>query len=212
MKITKIHKYKHKLLELKLIKTKIYKKNHSNFIKISDTINRLRKAMHVIYKFHTNHKRIMFVGSPINLNDKLNKIINNTNHISIPETVWMDGIITNQMSCFKYLSINQKTINSKISDILFKTKKKCDLIVILNAYNNKNALIEGYISKTPTIVLNIDLDTKDFRSSYKIPGNFKFTNKKIRNNIFYSILRATLKKANIKNPKNKRINKKTHNK
>jgi ribosomal protein S2 len=107
----------------------------------------------------------------------------------------MNGILTNQRSCFKYLSKNQQSINRKISTILFKTKKKSDLIVILDSSTNANALNEGYLTRTPVISLNSD--NSDIKSSYTVPGNFKFANKKVRNNFFYSVLSATLKKARI---------------
>lgn len=193
MKINKVTSYTSKLVKLKLIKTKIYKKNDHNFIKIEDIVSRLKKALHVIYKYHIQNKRILFIGTPLYFDEKLKNLIKNTKHLYIPESVWMNGILTNQQSCFKYLFKNQKSINRKISTILFKTKKKSDLIVIFNSLDNPNALNEGYLTRTPVISLN--LDKLDVKSSYKVPGNFKFINKKIRNNFFYSILSATLKKA-----------------
>src|SRR6478672_3789437 len=128
MKIVKITKYRSKLVKLKLIKTKIYKKNNHDFIKIEDIISRLKKALHIIYKYHTNNKRILFVGTPSHLDEKLKNLIKSTKHIYVPESVWMNGILTNQQSCFKYLFKNQESINRKISTILFETKKRSDLI------------------------------------------------------------------------------------
>jgi hypothetical protein len=59
MKIKNIIKYKNKLLKLKLIKTKIYKKKDQlTNTRIEDIEYRL-KALHVIYKYHTNNKRIL---------------------------------------------------------------------------------------------------------------------------------------------------------
>lgn len=202
MKINKTAAHKHKLLKLKLIKTKIYKKNHNNFIQIEDIVNRLRKALHVIYKYHANNKRILFVGSPLHIDSQLKKLIKNTKHTIIPESIWMSGLLTNKDACFKYLSKNQRSVNSKISEILFQVKKKSDLVVILNASSNTTALNEGYLTRIPVISLNCNLDITDPKPSYKIPGNFKFTQKKVRNTFFYSILSATLKKAkkNIKLP------------
>jgi ribosomal protein S2 len=195
MKINKITKYQSKLVKLKLIKTKIYKKNDYHFIKIEEIISRLKKALHIIYKYHINNKRILFVGTPIHIEEKLQNLIKNTRHTYIPESVWMNGILTNQQSCFKYLLKNQQSINRRISTILFKTKKKSDLIVVLDASANSNALNEGYLTRTPVISLNLHFDNADIKSSYKVPGNFKFTHKKVRSNFFYSILSATLRKA-----------------
>lgn len=206
MKVNKITRYQSKLIKLKLIKTKIYKKNDNNFIKIEDIISRLKKALHIIYKYHINNKRISFIGTSLYLDEKLKSLLKNTKHTYIPESAWMNGIFTNQQSCFRYLSKNQKSINRKIYTILFKTKKKSDLIIIMDSSVNLNALNEGYLTRTPIISLNLNfLDNLDVKSSYKIPGNFKFTNKKIRNNFFYSMLEAIFKKAQINSEKEKKI-------
>jgi len=196
MKINKIQSYNYKLLKLKLIKTKVYKKNHNNFIKIENINNRLKKALHVIYKYHIHNKKILFIGTPIHLDMKFKKLLKNTKHILIPESLWMNGIITNRTACLKYLSKNQKLVNNKISTMLLNLKNKSDLIVILNTSNNYVALNEGYLTRIPIISLNCDLDISDVKSSYKIPGNFQFKKKKIRANFFYSILTAIFKKAN----------------
>lgn len=212
MKINKIKSYNYKLLKLKLIKTKVYKKNHNNFIKIEDITNRLKKSLHIIYKYHVNNKKILFIGTPISIDKKFRKVIQNTRHILVPESLWMNGLITNQFSCFNYLSKNKKPINNKISEILFKIKNKSDLIVILNSQYNENALEEGYIARTPVISINCDLDITDDKSSYKIPGNFQFKKKKIRDSFFYSLLTVIIKKANknqkIRTNKNKNVTKK----
>jgi ribosomal protein S2 len=198
MKINKIKSHKFKLIKLNLIKTKVYKKKHNNFIKIENITNRLKKSLHVIYKYHVNNKKIVFIGTPININIKFKKMLQNTKHVLIPEALWMNGLITNQFSCFKYLSKNHKLINNKISEILFKLKNKSDLIVILNTSENKSALEESYLARIPTISINCDLNVTDLQSSYKVPGNFQFKKKKIRDTFFYSILTAILKKQ-VKN-------------
>ena len=67
MKLNKITIYQSKLFKLKLIQTKIYKKNEHNFIKIEEIYSRLKKALHIIYKYHINNKRIVFIGTPLNI-------------------------------------------------------------------------------------------------------------------------------------------------
>nr|YP_009115286.1 ribosomal protein S2 [Berkeleya fennica]AJA05807.1 ribosomal protein S2 [Berkeleya fennica] len=205
MKIEKKIKYQNKVLKLKLLKTKIYEKNHHlKSITIEDIEYRLKKALHIIYKYHLNDKKILFVGSELKTSNKIKLLIKNTKHALIPKIAWMNGIITNPSSSFKYLDKNKKTVNSKLSEILFQIKKKSDLIVILDSSPNINALNESYSAKIPTIFLNSNLNILDNKTSYKIPGTFKFTDKKIRNNLFYSILANTLQKANkIKFSKNR---------
>ena len=196
MKINKVHSNKFKLLKLNLIKTKVYKKKHNNFIKIKDITSRLKKSLHVIYKYHINNKKILFIGTPINLNPEFKKILQNTKHLIIPKSLWMNGMITNKFSCFKYLSKNKKLINNRISKILFKIKNKSDLIVILNNSEIMNILEESYLARIPIVSINCNLDITDLKSSYKVPGDFKFKKKKIRDTFFYSILTAIFKKAN----------------
>ena len=205
MKIKKITKYQNKLLKLKLIKTKIYnKKQHLNNIKIEDIEYRLKKIFYIIYKYHIFDKRILFVGAPLNVNSKIKNLFKNTKHILIPKSVWIRGAISNKKSCFKHLSKNHKISKNKLSELLFQLKKSIDLIIIFEESNNLNVLDEGYISRIPIISLNSNLEIQYNKSSYKVPGNFQFTNKKIRDNFFYSILISTLKKGN----KHKRIMKK----
>lgn len=196
MKIKKITKYKSNLIKLKLIKTRVYKKNNYNFIKIEEIISKLKKALHIIYKYEVANKRILFVGTEIQVNKKLKNLIASTKHMYVPESVWMSGVLTNQQSCFKYLLKNQQSINRKISTILFKMKKKSDLIVILDSSSNPKALNEAYLTRTPVISLNSN--SLNIKSSYNVPGNFKFTNKKIRNNFFYTLLASVLNKAQTK--------------
>jgi ribosomal protein S2 len=221
MKIEKNIKYQNKVLKLKLLKTKTYeKKHHLKNITIEDIEYRLKKALHIIYKYHYNNKKILFVGGELNISNKIKLLIRDTKHALIPEVAWMNGIITNPSSSFKYLARNRKTINNKLSEILFQLRKKSDLIVILSNSSNINALEESYSSKIPTIFLNSDLDILDYKPSYKIPGTFKFINKKIRDNLFYSVLAATLQKANkikfskhnYKHPKTKQTLKRKYRK
>lgn len=195
MKLNKINLYKNKILKLKLIQTKIYKKNDHNFIKIEDIYSRLKKALHIIYDYHINNKRIVFIGTPINISYKFKKLLKKTKHILIPESIWISGLFTNQETCFKHLTENPKSTNNKTSKILFQLEKKIDLIVILDFNSNKAAINEAYLTRIPLIFLNWDFKTSNNNLIYKIPGNFKFTKKKIRDMFFYSILGATLKKS-----------------
>jgi len=187
MKLNKINLYKNKILKLKLIQTKIYKKNYNHFIKIEDISSRLKKALHIIYNYHINNKKIVFIGTPLNISYKFKKLLNKTEHILIPESMWISGLFT----------------NNKISKILFQLEKKIDLIVLLDFNSNKKAINEIYLTKIPLIFLNCDFKTLNNNLIYKIPGNFKFTKKKIRDIFFYLILGATFKKS-LKNTLNKK--------
>jgi ribosomal protein S2 len=197
MKIKNIIKYKNKLLKLKLIKTKIYKKkDHLTNTRIENIEYRLKKALHIIYKYHTTNKRILFIGVPVHTDKETKNLINSTRHTFIPESAWVNGIITNKASCFKYLSENPKATTNKLSKLLLKLRNKSDLVVVFNKIADKDALGECYLARIPVISLNCDLNPLKNKSTYKIPGNFNFTKKKVRNDFFFSILKATFKKAN----------------
>lgn len=196
MKIKKITQHQNKLLKFKLSQSRIYNKKHYiNNIKFEDIEYRLKKAFHIIYKYHVFNKKILFVGTPIRLNPIIQKTLKNSRHFLIPETFWKNGILTNNISFFKHLLKNKKINNNKVSDFLFQLKKNIDLIVLLNESSNKSAQNESYLTKIPTISLNSELDIYKNKTNYKIPGNFQFFNKKTRDNFFYSILIAIFKKG-----------------
>ena len=137
----------------------------------------------------------MFLGTPLQIIPQFKKVLINTKHFVIPKSVWMNGVITNKVLFFKHLSKNTKITNNKISEFIFQFKKNIDLIVLFNN-SFKNALNEGYLAKIPIISLNSNLNVQNLKINYKIPGDFKFSNKQILDNFFYSILITVLKKGN----------------
>lgn len=190
----------YKFFKLKLIKSKIYKKNHAlKNIELEDIEFRLKKALCLIYLFHINNKKILFIGNPMHIYNEIKKLLKNTKHIFIPLNLWLAGTTTNQKSYFKSL-INQKIkenqIAKKTMTQLKQIKEKSDLVVIMDETFNNQAIEENYNSRLPIIVFNSNLNPFDEKSRYKIPGNFISSKNKLKNNFFYSILYSTLKKSN----------------
>jgi ribosomal protein S2 len=104
MKIKKIEHNNYKLLKLKLIKSKILKKDHLiKNLTIESIESRFKKALKIIYSYHINDKKILFVGNSININKEIVKLLRNTRHIFIPKSAWIAGIITNINPSFKFL-------------------------------------------------------------------------------------------------------------
>ena len=200
MKIKKIPQRRNKLVKLKLIQTKIYtKEQYLENIKIEDIEYRLKKICYLIYKYNVFNKRILFVGLPFNITLKLQELIKNTKHIFIPNSVWISGAISNKNTDFSNLLKNKNTTKNRISELLFQLKKNIDLVIIINDSDNSNDILnEGYVARIPVVMLNTNLNICFNKPSYKVPGNFKFVNKKIRNNLFYSLLISTLKKGSTK--------------
>lgn len=208
MKITILNKYKTKLLKLKLLKTKVYKsQNTFNYLLLKDMETRLKKVLHVIYRFHAANKKILFIGTPIELNNNIKQLLKDKKHSFIPESVFMNGIVTNPHSSFKHL-IKQHSINSdKTSKFLFNLKNQTSLIVVLNEKFNISALEESSLRRIPTVSLNANYDLSNLAlSTYKVSGDYNFTKKKIRNNIFFLLLNALLKKAEVIRKKQIKIN------
>lgn len=196
MKIKKIQNNNYKLLKLKLIKSKILKKNHLiKNVTLEDIESRIKKVLKLIYLYHINNKKILFVGNPLNINKRMIKFLRNTNHVFIPKSAWLAGIITNNQTSFKFL-FKKNTNLTKISQKILQLKKKSDLVVLMNKNLDNIALEESYSSKLPVISLNSELSPFDFKSSYKVPGDLSFYKLKFKNNFFYSILISTLKKSN----------------
>jgi len=77
MKIRKVKKFQYTLLKFNLIKDQVYKRKIQKN-KYDDVLNikteiielHLKRALQIIYKYHTNHKKILFIGIPQNFQKK----------------------------------------------------------------------------------------------------------------------------------------------
>jgi ribosomal protein S2 len=197
MKITTLKKYKTKLLKLKLLKTKIYKdEKNLNYLLLKDMETRLKKVLYIIYKFHIANKKILFIGTPLKLDPQIKSLLNKKKHNFIPESIWVNGIITNSKPSFKYLAKKHAIQNNQTAKFLFNLKNQADLVVVLNEKLNLTALEESFLKRTPTISLNTDYKLNNSNlSTYKIAGNYNFSKKTVRNNFFFLLLSSILKKA-----------------
>ena len=91
MKIKNTIKNKNKLLKLKLIKTKIYKKNYTfKQLKIEDIEHRLKKGLQIIYKYHINNKRILFISTSSTLEMKIKNLLTNVKNLFIYQYFWLN--------------------------------------------------------------------------------------------------------------------------
>lgn len=206
MKVRKIKKFQYTLLKLSLIKNQVYKKKIQKS-QYDDVLNNkteiielhLKRALQIIYKYHMNHKKILFIGVPQNFQKNISSVLKNTKHIAIPKSIWINGVISNRSAIFRHLYLKrQKNIEkknrlqNKTIFFLMSVIRRPDLIVIFNQDLEKNALNETYKLKLPIITINNNLffDTK---SSYKVPGNFQSIYKKTHHAIFL-ILTSILKK------------------
>lgn len=207
MKIRKIKKFQYTLLKLNLIKSQVYKKkiqknNHDDVFNIKTELIELhlKRALQVIYKYNMSHKKILFIGIPQNFQKKFAKILKNTKHVAIPQSIWINGILSNRYAIFRYLYLKRRKnikkknwLQNKIIYFLISVIKQPDLIVIFDQNLEKNVLNETYKLKLPIVTLgsNLYFNTK---SSYKVPGNFQELYKR-RQHAILLILVSILKKA-----------------
>lgn len=198
MKIKSIvSKNKNKLVELQILKSKIYKtltkkKIENNKIKLY-----LKKVLHIIYEYHINNKTILFANFPLKLEKNLTEFKKNIKHIFISEKNWTSGLLTNKSVNMCHQLI-QNSNNSKIT--LTNKKKVFDLLVIFNPTTNQ-IFSESYNLYIPTVLITESLfNTRVFllKQSYKILGNFKFVEEQINNNFFLSMLKAIFKHSTVK--------------
>lgn len=200
MKIKKLNSNYKKLFNLKILKTKIFSRSEKiKNIKTNKIELYLKKVFHIIYKFHTADKKILFIEKDTQKNNELKRLVGKTKHTILPSSVWMAGAINNSLSIIKHLVADNRLIKSKKqkSNTLFnKINKHYDLIVILDNTFNPTTLKEFLGRHAPIITLNSNIDSLRFyTATYKILGNFNLKYKKTRNDFFYTILNSIFKKA-----------------
>lgn len=191
----KTKKYKSKLIQLQILKLHYKEKSYNFKTSLKQTEIHLNKISNIIYKYHITDKKMLFIGFP----KDFEKILASTKHLVLPEYVWFNGMLSNRT----LLPANSQTITKKrarmpmnIHQLLLKLKKKLDLVIVYNLSDKATAIKESYISRVPVIALSGNLDRIDGNATYKSPGSFNFIEEKIaHNNIFYSILKTTLRRA-----------------
>ena len=67
MKIKQKSLKTNKLLKINIIKTQLYKKIINHFVTLNDIIFRFKQALQIIYKYHINNKKILFVSILLSL-------------------------------------------------------------------------------------------------------------------------------------------------
>ena len=184
------------LLKLHIIKFRVYE-NHKNSLDYLPNINtaeiviKLKKSINIIYNFHKNKKKILFIGVPKLIEKKINL---ETNHIAVPEFYNILGLFINK-PILKNLRLKNKSIQKSKLFSFSKLNYKPDLILIFN-YDNEDLIIkESYKSKIPVIKFNynFNLKKKNLFNLYEVPGNLNFSKKSI-DDLFFKIINSILNK------------------
>jgi len=197
MKLRKFSKIRNKLLKLKLIKSKSYDDQlYLKNIALKNVELRLKKLYFIIHKYHKLKKRILFIETGVINNLELKKILRPTNHISIHENEWQNGIITNTSSVLKNASSKHEAfVRIEFQKSMIKEMQSSDLVVVLGKPNLMSFLEESIALRKPTILISDTFFDFKLKPSFTVIGNFEFKvyNKSSRDFI-YSILEAVIKK------------------
>lgn len=200
MKLIKNKINSKKIFKLHLIKSKTYeqpmkKKTFKSLpnIAIRDIMLNFKKSLNLIFKYNKKNKRILFIGNPKVIEDKIN---NDTIHTSITnydkntlnKGVITNNLVANSVKLNKYLFKNNKFILSKLL-------KKPELIVIFKQQQNNNLIKESTVSKIPVIEFNSNLERNNWNYNYSIPGNLNLTENKIINNIYFIVFNSLLNRS-----------------
>lgn len=199
MKINLVKIQDYKLFKYNLLKMQIYsKKTSADSCNLSNVMLEqievyLKQVLNIIFKYHINNFKILFIGFPLVSKTKQIKLINFTNHNFISEKSWMSGIFRNRFSVVNYLKLIQSQNFSKNLKLLLKIKTKPHLVVIFSQKLETDAINECYKTGIPILSFNSNfLDI--FKVTYKTIGNFEFTQqnmKMIYFFFFYSLLKKT---------------------
>jgi ribosomal protein S2 len=189
----KINKYNNKLVQLQILKLYYQKNNSKTSLKQIEV--HLNKISNIIYKYHITNKKILFVGFP----KSFSAVLKDTKHLSIPESVWFNGMLTNRTinsSSPQNFTKKQMRLPVNVHQLLLRLRKKLDLVIVYNLGSKATAVEESYINRIPVITISKGLDILDSNATYKAPGDYSFVDeKRANNNVFYSIIQTTLSRA-----------------
>ena len=112
----------------------------------------IKQILIIIFKYHTNEKTIMFLGTPNEVLGKYRKKVFKTKHIFISNNYWVKGLLTNKAAFTRGL-IKKKSNNLKnfhLQKYLMK-KRKPNLLIIFSHKNKSEVLREASNLKIPVI-------------------------------------------------------------
>ena len=157
MKTYKIKIQKYKLFKYNLLKLQTYSKKAtfeiSNFLYglLEQIEAYLKQVLKIIFEYHVNHFKILFIGFPLVSKIKQVKLVHFTNHNFIPEKSWISGVFRNRFSILTYLKIIQSQNFSKNLQFLLTIKTKPHLVIIFNQKVETNTINEFYKAGIPIL-------------------------------------------------------------
>ncbi len=155
MKITKF-KFK-QILKLHLLNSRAYEyatqKVNSGFLtdfSLTQVISDFKKALHIIFKYHKANKKVLFVGVPKKLEEKINR---RTHHVAVDQNFELQGVVSNNLSSSKFGKLAKHSLSKiYIKSLIPKLTKKPDLVVIFSHEKKPSLILESNIAKVPVVV------------------------------------------------------------
>tara|TARA_B110001452_G_scaffold257859_1_gene252444 strand:- start:278 stop:868 length:591 start_codon:yes stop_codon:yes gene_type:complete len=166
------------LLKLSLLKLRVYeqftnKTKLNGFVDsdLNQIIVNIKKVLQIIFQYHKAEKRILFVGVPCELEQKINQL---TKHVAVPKNFDIQGMVSNfdPKVFLKSENLDQAWSKNFLKSLLPKLSKKLDLIVLFNHEKSESILTESKIAKIPVIFFGVNQDPLK-SPLYSVEGDFK---------------------------------------
>jgi len=166
------------LLKLNLLKLRVYeqftkKTKLNDFVdsNLNQIIVNIKKVLQIIFQYHKAEKRILFVGLPYELEQKINQL---TKHVAVPKNFDIQGMISNfdPTVFLKSDNLNEAWSKNLSKSLLPKLSKRLDLIVLFDHEKSGSVLTESNIAKIPVVFFGTNYDSLK-SPLYKVEGNFK---------------------------------------
>ena len=175
MKLKNIKNYKHQITRFQTFKLSYKKKSFNPKYEPNKTKTLLNQILMIIFEFHAQNKKILFIGFP----KQLNKTLKNTKHLQIPE------LISNEIWENKKSRSEKAKQSKNIAKLTQKLRKKPDLIVMYASANDELLIRKSYLADTPLIIVGKQLQIFDGPQDY-----YDFSIQKSSNlRIFFSLLK-----------------------
>jgi hypothetical protein len=161
--LTKLH-----LSKYQAYKGSLFSSTDSNILENLELT--LKQALNLIHLYHSNNKRILFIGFPYIKNKYILKYLK---HNFLPKNLWVKGLFGNKTSVFK----KSKNKNSILKT--FSTQNNPDLIVFFNPKLKDTIILEElYKTGQPLICLGTEPSFSTSYATYNVPAFF--FNKKLK--------------------------------
>lgn len=159
-------------------------RNKFSLFNLKHTKNFIKKILLVIYKFHYNNKKILFIGFPNVLNNKFNLLFNKTNHYFINQESWIYNFLVNYN---KILSLKKISSNKEVKTLI-NINEIPDLIVFYDQIKETKSIKEIISLKIPFISF-MNSSANSNLIEYKVLGGFHHLKTK---KFIYLLLRSIL--------------------